>query len=202
MNSLPGEPDLSAAGWQQRYDDNQTGWDRGEPNPALLKWLNSDALPPGRVFVPGCGRGHEVVELAGRGFEVTAVDFAKSATQTLTKRLLDRGLIADVMRESVLHYTAEDPFDAIYEQTCLCAIAPKHWGAYEQRLYASLKPAGKLFGLFMQTNAPGGPPFHCDLGAMKKLFHATRWLWSDEHFTVQHPTGMTEIATVLTKKES
>ena len=27
-------------------------------------------------------------------------------------------------------------------------------------------------------------------------------LWSDEHFTVQHPTGMTEIATVLTKKES
>ncbi|MFN3194119.1 MAG: hypothetical protein ACE361_26660 [Aureliella sp.] len=58
MNSLPGEPDLSAAGWQQRYDDKQTGWDRGEPNPALLKWLESNALPPGRVFVPGCGRGH------------------------------------------------------------------------------------------------------------------------------------------------
>ena len=99
-----------------------------------------------------------------------------------------------------LHYAAANPFDAIYEQTCLCAIAPKDWAAYEQRLHVSLRTAGKLYALFMQTDAPAGPPFHCDLDAMKELFHDSRWLWTDEQFTVDHPTGMKEIAVVLTKK--
>ncbi|MEO1526886.1 MAG: methyltransferase domain-containing protein [Planctomycetota bacterium] len=199
MNTEPGEPDLSADGWQQRYENEQTGWDRGEPNPALLHWLESGALTSGRVLVPGCGRGHEVVELARRDFEVTAIDFARTATQILTQRLLGQGLVADVLRESVLHFAAETPFDAIYEQTCLCALAPKHWPAYERRLHASLKPGGTLFALWMQSSTTGGPPFHCGLDAMKDLFAEDHWRWAEERFSVDHPSGMTEIGSVLTK---
>jgi len=202
VSQTPGDPDLSAAGWQKRYDANQTGWDRGEPNPALLQWLKLGALKAGSVYVPGCGLGHEVVELAKRGFEVTAVDFTQSATQSLKQRLLNQGLVAEVLRESVLHYRDAAAFDAVYEQTCLCAIDPKQWTNYEQRLHASLRIGGKLFALFMQTDSPIGPPFHCDLDAMQELFHDCRWRWSDGRFTVDHPSGMKEIAVVLTKKES
>ena len=199
MNTVPERPDLSASGWQRRYDNQQTGWDRGEPSPALLEWLESGELCAGRVLVPGCGRGHEVIELVRRGFDVTAIDFAKSATQTLAKRLIEQDLVADVLRESVLHYAADEPFDAIYEQTCLCAIDPKHWSAYERRLHSWLKRDGRLLALFMQTDASDGPPFHCDLDAMRSLFTSESWRWSDEHFQVNHPTGMKEIAVILTK---
>ena len=42
------------------------------------------------VVVPGCGRGHEVVELARRGFEVTAIDFAPAAIEALSTKLAEQ----------------------------------------------------------------------------------------------------------------
>lgn len=66
MAETPREPspDLSAQGWQRRYDNQQTGWDRGGPSPALLRWLEkgqltnhlaADGDPSStRVLIPGC----------------------------------------------------------------------------------------------------------------------------------------------------
>ena len=200
MRSSPSkQPDLSASGWQQRYDAKQTGWDRGEASPALSYWIESGDLVPGRILVPGCGRGHEVVQMARQGFEVTAVDFARSPLQELTRRLTEQGLVANVVRESVLHFATDQPFDLIYEQTCLCAIDRKHWKAYERMLFRSLKPSGKLFALFMQTNNPEGPPFHCSIDSMRELFASSNWRWPDKPFVVEHPSGMHELAAVLQK---
>ena len=72
-------PQTALQFWEQRYRDDNTPWDRGETSRALLRWLDSGALRPCRILVPGCGRGYEVVELARRGFEVTAVDMSPSA---------------------------------------------------------------------------------------------------------------------------
>ena len=33
--------------------------------------------------------------------------------------------------------------------------------------------------LFMQTDAVTGPPFHCDIDAMRRLFAAPGWAWPD-----------------------
>ena len=65
------------------------------------------------------------------------------------------------------------PFDAVYDQTCLCALPPGLWPTYVRRLHRWLRPDGALFILFMQSNRPNGPPFHCDLGAMRRLFAAS-----------------------------
>ena len=62
------EPLLDAAWWDQRYRDGGDGWELGEPAPPLRHFLESDLQapkPPGRVLVPGCGRGHEAALLAG-----------------------------------------------------------------------------------------------------------------------------------------
>jgi hypothetical protein len=55
----------------------------------------------------------------------------------------------------VLTWCPEQPFDAIYEQTCLCALHPDHWAAYARQLHAWLRPAGTLWAMFMQTLAAG-----------------------------------------------
>jgi len=85
---------LTREGWQSRYESGATGWDRGKPNPALLRWLEND-LQPCRILVPGCGRGHEVVELASRGFKVTALDYTKAPVQELTRKLNEQSLVPD-----------------------------------------------------------------------------------------------------------
>jgi hypothetical protein len=74
---------LNRCYWQARYDQGQTGWDRGGASPTLLRWLAAGDLRPCRILVPGCGRGHEVVALAKAGFDVTGVDFAPAAVETV-----------------------------------------------------------------------------------------------------------------------
>jgi methyl halide transferase len=195
MSQPPNDP---VRFWEERYRRGATPWDRGGVSPALLQWLDSGVIAPGRTLVPGCGRGYEVLELARRGFEVVALDFAPSAVRHLVSVLQAAGLAAKVVEADVLGWTADLPFDAIYEQTSLCSLPPSKWEAYEAQLHRWLRPGGKLYALFMQTNREGGPPYHCGLEAMRKLFPASRWKWSGAPFCeVPHPAGIYELSSML-----
>ena len=169
--------------WENRYQQGQTGWDRGEASPNLLYWLESEILTPCRILIPGCGNGHEVLTLAEKGFDVVAIDIAPTPVENLRKRLNDRQLSAEIIQTDFFSWESGKPFDAIYEQTSLCALHPDKWESYEQLLYHCLKPEGKLFAQFMQTGEEGGPPFHCDIAMMTDLFLAHRWRWSAQHET-------------------
>ncbi len=187
--------------WDEKYRANTIPWDRGETSPALSDWLTSRELAPGAILIPGCGRGHEAVILAQQGFRVTALDIAPTALQHLEKELEQAGVSAETVCQDALSWQPAAPFDAIYEQTCLCALSPEHWAAYERQLHGWLRPEGRLFALFMQTEREGGPPFHCALPAMHALFATSRWHWPDQEPTrVPHPNGLWEWATVLTRR--
>jgi SAM-dependent methyltransferase len=184
--------------WEKRYLSGMTGWDQGVSSPALDHWLES--MSPGRVLVPGCGHGHEIAVLAAAGHAVTAVDIAPSAVARLEQSLAEEGLEAEVLQADLLHWEPQAPFDAIYEQTCLCALEPKHWPEYEKRLHRWLKPGGQLYALFMQTGREGGPPYHCDPGAMRQLFSDQRWHWpGHEALEWPRPSGIKELGWVLEK---
>lgn len=188
--------------WEQRYSAGNTGWDRGEASPALGHWLASNRPPTGRVLLPGCGNGYEAAWLARHGCEVTAVDIAAQPVRELRLQLHKLGLAAEVVQADLLQWQpAALPFDAIYEQTSICALEPDHWSAYEQRLYDWLKPGGLLFALFMQTGRPGGPPYDCPVPDMRLLFDSGRWDWaSGEPLQVSHPNGFTEAGFMLTRR--
>lgn len=194
--------DLSAKGWQERYEAGKTGWDRGGSNPILMRWLAESVVEPCRLLVPGCGRGHEVVTLAQHGFEVTALDFASSAVEHLRERLGAVPVNANVLQSDILQYVPDEPFDAIYEQTCLCAIDPTQWKAYEQQLTRWLRPGGMLLALFMQSGQRNQPPFTCEIQAMRNLFDKTCWSWTGEPMRVEHPTGMHELACILKRENA
>ena len=185
--------------WEDRYSQGKTGWDRGGPSPALLDWLGRDAAPGPKVLIPGCGRGYEVVELARRGFSVTAIDFAEAPLRSLRSQLEKASLTAELVCGNVLSFTAE-AFDWIYEQTCLCAIPPRQWTAYEARLAGWVRAEGVVLAQFMQTGQPGGPPFDCDLQAMRRLFDASRWTWPHEMASTSHPAGLTELSVPLVRR--
>jgi SAM-dependent methyltransferase len=235
---MPSDPDLpvtpgpDVAFWQGKFAALATPWDRGTISPQIEKWVRTGLLEPTRrdpdvsdggaserptrVLVPGCGSGHEVAMLAERGFDVTAVDFAPSAIERTRERL--RGLLqsesagrvarVEVIEADLLDYEPADTFDAIYEQTCLCALYPDHWRRYADKLFGWLRPGGSLFALFMQAPRDGsrsgfieGPPYHCDINGMRALFPARRWNWPKPAYpVVAHPSGSAELAVVLHRR--
>lgn len=189
------------AAWEQRYRAGRTGWDRGASSPALAHWLNRGLVPAGRVLVPGCGHGHEVAALVRAGCDVTAVDIAAQPVLRLMGQLGDLNLKANVVQADLLRWQPAERFDAVYEQTCLCAFEPELWTDYAQRVADWLEPEGLLFALFMQTGREGGPPFDCPLGDMRQLFDETRWAWPDQApLDVTHPNGFVEKGFVIRRR--
>ncbi len=196
--------------WKERFATGSTPWNRGEPNPQLAQWIADGTLARGNaVIVPGCGHGWEVAALASAGMDVTGIDFAANALD-LCRQVLDReSLAARLVDADVLHWQPAAPVDAVFEQTCLCALYPDFWQRYAAQLHAWLKPGGKLLALFMQAPRPesahgfiDGPPYHCDINAMRALFPATLWEWPKPPYPQLVNTGIerTELAVVLIRK--
>lgn len=191
--------------WEKRFAEGNTPWDRGAVNPQLEVWLGAGALQPCRILVPGCGSGYEVATLAAAGFEVTALDYAPEAIGRTRKLLESANLKADLVEADVLAWQPPRPFDAIYEQTCLCALYPDQWRAYADQLHCWLVPSGKLFALYVQFLRPSaaegkieGPPYHCDIHAMRALFPEPLWSWPKPPYPrTSHPRGLAELAVVL-----
>jgi hypothetical protein len=126
--------------------------------PALCDWLDGHPLDPGRALVPGCGRGHDVIELARRGFDALGIDFAGSAVREARAlaakdrgaRFLERdlfSLLADPGRQEpweALPSLEEGSIDLWWENTCYCAIEPDRRSEYASIAARLVRRGGTL----------------------------------------------------------
>lgn len=186
--------------WEQRYQDAATAWERGALNPAFEVWRDQLGIDSGIVIVPGCGRAPEVVEFAARGWDVIGVDLAETPVIFQREALANAGLTGSVEQANLFEWNPPVPADLVYEQTCLCALHPNQWRAYESVLHRWLKPGGHLAAMFMQKEGEGGPPFHCGINAMRNLFHEETWQWSEQLYRSEHQIGVCELAFLLTRR--
>jgi SAM-dependent methyltransferase len=152
--------------WESRYRDNLIPWDAGKV-PATLKDYVSGMSPGARILIPGCGSGYEAAYLAGRGFDVLAIDFSPAAVATARKNL---GALANLVRlADFFNFTSGPPFDVIYERAFLCALPRKMWAGYAARCAELLKPAGLIAGFFFFADTPKGPPFGTSPSELEEL---------------------------------
>jgi SAM-dependent methyltransferase len=142
--------------WETRYRDHVTPWDAGGVPHALNEHL--PLLPAGaRILIPGCGSAYEALHLAGRGFDVVAIDFSAAAVEAARKQL---GRFGDIVRlADFFDFDAGAPFDMIYERAFLCALPPRLWPGYPPRCAELLKPGGTIAGFWFFADTPKGPPF-------------------------------------------
>jgi len=161
-----------AVSWDQRYRDGADGWELGRAAPPLERALRQDPRvpsPPGRVLVPGCGRGHEAALLQALGFEAIGLDVSGEALRE-ARRIHGPGdarllwLQADLFDRMALERAGlgAGSLEGVVEHTCFCAIAPKQRPAYLAQMHHLLLPGGWLLGLFWCHSRPGGPPFGSD----------------------------------------
>ena len=181
---------MSATDWDQRYREGRDGWELGQAAPPLDAFLRSDIRspqPPGRVLVPGCGRGHEAALLAELGFEVIGLDLSAEA--------IDRARALNGPDRPQLRWLQADLFDpaalaaaeltagsveGVLEHTCFCAIDPEQRQGYIATVMRLLAPGGWLLGLFWCHQRCGGPPWGSDAGDLARQFTAAglqRHLW-------------------------
>lgn len=164
--------------WEERYQLGQTGWDIGEPAPPFVDYLAGEVapppiVPPGRLVVPGCGRGHEALLFARHGFEVLGFDFAPSAVAACRARAAQEGLTkAQFEQQDLLklpsYYTGV--FDYAVEHTLFCAIDPALRPDYVRVVRGLLKPGGLMVAVFFAHKRKGGPPYRTDAAEVRQLF--------------------------------
>jgi SAM-dependent methyltransferase len=147
--------------WRRYYQEEKTAWDLGEPSPPFVRLYQEKGIKKGKIAVPGCGKGHEVLYFAREGFEVTAIDFADEALDIVKKRLDEAGLKAELVKDDFLKLSPQlnGSFDYILEQTCYCAIEPLKRADYVRSAHRLLREGGEYIALFYDIDNPDGPPF-------------------------------------------
>jgi len=165
----------SDAWWEYLYKSNTTPWELGDVAPPFQTFLRSPyAVPPGRMVIPGCVTGNEVLFFASQGFEVTGVDFTPSAVQATAQKLSNAGLLGTkgflLQRDFFSIHEYDSYFDYCLEHTCFCAIHPSRRRTYAMTVRDLLKPGGKLIALWWLLNHKGGPPFASHKNEIFDLF--------------------------------
>jgi thioredoxin reductase/SAM-dependent methyltransferase len=89
----------SAEDWDRRYTDSGHKLWSGEPNSALV--AETVHLEPGTALDLGCGEGADAIWLAGRGWEVTAVDISAVAIDRGREAATTAGIAIDWVRADV-----------------------------------------------------------------------------------------------------
>lgn len=155
--------------WENRYQQNQTGWDVGKITPPLKDYFDQLTDKNCSILIPGGGNSYELEYLHKRGFtSVYVVDFAKQPLENIQTR------IPTIDAKYLIHsdfFEIEDRFDLIVEQTFFCALEPALRKKYVQKTHTLLKEKGKLIGLLFQFPlTTEGPPFGGSKTEYENLF--------------------------------
>ncbi|WP_317042087.1 methyltransferase domain-containing protein [Winogradskyella aurantia] len=161
--------DLNSSYWENRYKENDTGWDIGHISLPLKVYFDQLQDKSVKILVPGSGNSHEIEYLWKLGFKhIYAADIAKTPLTNLKTRL------KDFPENQLLHtdfFKISDTFDVIIEQTFFCALHPSFRKAYVEQMTKLLKSKGKLVGLlFNFPLSETGPPFGGNKAEYSNLF--------------------------------
>jgi demethylphylloquinol methyltransferase len=103
-----------------------------------------DMAPGDRVLYVGVGSGEDAIEAARRGIQVTCLDLSSSMIERARQRFQRAGLTADFVGADLMHYTTEQPFDAVACNFFLNIFSPSVMQEVLTRVVSLVRPGGKL----------------------------------------------------------
>ncbi len=144
--------------WDNRYQNNDIGWDLGVVSPPLKAYFDQLTNKELKILIPGGGNAYEAEYLYKKGFRnVYVVDLSKSAIQNIKNR------VPQFPEEQLIHsdfFDLKMSFDIIIEQTFFCAIDFNLRKDYVLKIKELLREKGKLVGLLFSVSLnTDKPPF-------------------------------------------
>ncbi len=105
-------------------------WDIGHAADELIRVVDSGEVRKCRAIDLCCGSGNDAIYLAGKGFDVTAMDVAPTALGQAEKKAQKAGVSVRWVLADVLAPPALEPFDFIYDRGCYHVVRDQNLSAY------------------------------------------------------------------------
>ena len=110
--------------WECHYKEEDLRWDLDEVAPPFVHLWNERNIFPCKAIVPGCGAGHEVMFLAKKGFDVTAVDYTHGAIRLLEKAFKKNNYLSEVVHQDFFKLNRKTI--AMRNTKCMCDFLNFH----------------------------------------------------------------------------
>lgn len=149
---------LNSNYWQERYQNNEIGWDVGTITDPLKAYIDQIEDKSIKILIPGAGNSYEFEYLINNGFNnVFVLDIVNPPLENIKTRIPNCNPNQLILSDFFEHNAQ---YDLILEQTFFCALEPALRANYVQKMKSLLKPNGKIAGLLFQFPLTEvGPPF-------------------------------------------
>lgn len=219
---------MEAEFWHERWKNNRLGFHQADVNEHLKRHWKAVRLQAGeKVFVPLCGKAHDLAWLKAQGHPVLGVELSPIACRDF---FVERGLVPSLDRgesftrrvhEGIelwcgdfFHLTAADlsDVDLIYDRAALIALPQESRRRYAKHL-TEITPSGRRMLLitldYPEQDSFRGPPFNVseeevlghfgDTHRVERLYHQP--VPADDFLVKRGLQGGTESVFLLTDRQ-
>ncbi len=185
---------------KNRWDERYSGHDyepRKKPADLLTKWIGR--LPRGKALDLACGSGRNSLFMAGKGYEVTAVDISPTAIKLARNKALEKGLKIEWVVADLDRFLIRGRYDVILGFFYVNKkMVPD--------IIESLNTGGILiYQSHMLPPVPSEEPhrdrFRFQPGELRKLFSGLKVLDYDESQVDEEGGRHSHIASLVARKE-
>jgi cyclopropane fatty-acyl-phospholipid synthase-like methyltransferase len=135
-------------GWEERYQQQAVEtmpWFYPELDDDLRQTLDQLGLRTGAALDLGTGPGTQAMQLAQRGFDVTATDVSAAAIRLAREKAEAQGLSITWQQDDILSSRLTGPFDLIFDRGCFHVLPAERRPEYVATVAGLLTPGGFFF---------------------------------------------------------
>jgi len=160
--------------WEELYQEREIEsmpWFNPELDDDLKKALDDLGLRSGSTLDLGTGPGTQAMQLARRGFDVTATDISGAAIRLARGKAEEQGLDITWEQDDILDTRLARQFDLIFDRGCFHVLAPERRQDYVRIVGGLLKTGGYLFLKCFSRLQPGEQgPFRFTPEQIREVF--------------------------------
>src|SRR5436309_15092959 len=128
-------------------------WDIGKPQRNFVEAADQVTGP---ILDAGCGTGENAIFFAGRGQQVTGIDFLEEPIRRAKRKAAERGLTATfLVKDALTLKDWQEQFGSVIDSGLFHVFADDDRKTYVQGLAKVLKPEGKLFLMCVSDEEQG-----------------------------------------------